>query len=159
MPTARSVAAAVSPPIPAPTTATFTTRLALGWHSDRRRFDRRAFDLQEFVETNHAQQVFFERRPIAAGLSVRAKAVGEVGIDLLPRCEACQQGGACISDDSDPEAGEHLERQTAARQPAARGQVHQWTTQALADRTQRFGRVAVWHISVRLRLASSATFW
>ena len=46
--------------------------------------NRRTLDLEEFFQADHAEHVFFQRRPIGGWLCVGAEAVGQIGVNLLP---------------------------------------------------------------------------
>src|SRR3989454_9434315 len=68
------------------------------------RLDGRALDGEEPLEIDHGEQVLLDRAPVGLRRDLRAKAVGEVRVDLLPRRVGCEQGRQRIGDDPVAEA-------------------------------------------------------
>src|SRR5256885_10137440 len=56
------------------------------------RLDGRALDGEEPLEIDHGEQVLLDRAPVGLRRDLRAKAVGEVRVDLPPRRVGCEQG-------------------------------------------------------------------
>src|SRR2546422_706027 len=71
------------------------------------RLDGRALDGEEPLEINHGEQVLLNRAPVGLRGDLRAKAVGEVRVDLLPRRVGCEQGRRRIGDDPVARSEEH----------------------------------------------------
>src|SRR3989442_964885 len=70
------------------------------------RLDGRALDGEEPLEIDHGEQVLLDRAPVGLRRDLRAKAVGEVLVDLLPRRVGCEQGRRRVGDDPVAEAAE-----------------------------------------------------
>src|SRR5437870_13300319 len=100
------------------------------------RLDGRALDGDEPLELDHGEQVLLDQAPVGLRRDLRAKAVGEVRRDLLPRRVGCEQGRRRLHGDPVDEAAESHQPHAQAREAASPRLLYQAPPKRVGDGPQ-----------------------